>query len=269
MLTIDKNVLDDCSSKDVSLPMEFKSRGRLFAPSNLLDSTPAFDYSQAIMDVLSTKNLTYNHHSKCLTAASLERAPQLKEFYKPLAYSRDKLGKEFIAIFEANQFPFYGVQFHPEKPSFEFIVKRGQKSIVHSRDAIAVSRYFGDFFVRSAQLSNHRAADTEELKLELIYAHSPMYTALKRDMYEQRYLFPYNNKTGVTSEEFMDYTPGEDEEAPEKVSQDPEMKGCSSDLTESPGKNDLVPAEEYLNCIEALINRSRGQKHLKDDSFVR
>lgn len=211
MLTADKNVLDDCSSKDVSLTMEFTSRGRLFAPTNLLDSTPALDYSEAIMKVLSTKNLTYNHHSKCLTAASFLMAPELLEFYEPLAYSRDKLGKEFVAILEAKQFPFYGVQFHPEKPSFEFIVKRGQKNIVHSRDAIAVSRYFGDFFVKKAQLSNHRAADTEQLKSELIYARSPTYTALKKDMYEQRYLFPYNNRTGITNEEFLDYVPEEDE----------------------------------------------------------
>lgn len=260
VLTTNKNVLDDCSAQDMTISMSFKSRGRLFAPTNLLDSTPAIDYSQAIMNILSTKNLTYNHHHKCLTDAGFQRAPQLKDFYRPLAYSRDKLGQEFIAIFEAIQFPFYGVQFHPEKPPFEFIVQRGQKSIVHSRDAIAVSRYFGDFFIKSAQLSKHRAATTLQLSMELIYANSPMYTALKKDMYEQRYLFPYKSNANVTTEEFIDHYPDELEEVSEKVTQDEEVKSCSSDLIRSSDKDNLVQSEDYFNCIEVLIRRSRKRQ---------
>lgn len=249
--------------------MSFKSRGRLFAPAHLFESTPAIDYAQIIMGLLSSKNLTYNHHGKCLTDAGFERAPLLKSFYRPLAYSRNMVGQEFITIFEAIQFPFYGVQFHPEKPSFEFVIKKGQKRIVHSWDAIAVSRYFGDFFVKSAQLSNHKAADTDALKMELIYAHSPMYTALKKDMYEQRYLFPYKDKAGITTEEFLDYYPDEGEEAPEMVKQEVELKSCSSDLERSADKDGLVASEDYFNCIEQLISQKRYEKHPKNSKLVR
>jgi hypothetical protein len=52
-------------------------------------------------------------------------------------------GIEFISSVEHKEYPFYGVQFHPEKNAFEWKID----SIPHSRDAILVEQFYGNFFV--------------------------------------------------------------------------------------------------------------------------
>lgn len=215
VLTAEQNVLDNCSANDVTLTVESADRGRLFAPASYANLPLGIDYAAIILNSLESKNVTYHYHHKCLTDAGLQEAG-LTDFYRPLAYSEDTLGKRFITIFEAINYPFYGVQFHPEKPAFEFVVKASQQRIPHSREAIAVSRYFADFFVQSAQINGHQASGGDRRAKELIYAHEPMYTGLMNDMYEERYLFPYKSD-GLTQEEFLDFVPDDDYEPPENV----------------------------------------------------
>lgn len=218
VLTANRNVLENCSAVDEALTMEFVSRGNLFAPTSYANlSTLSSDYAAVIIEALKTRNLTYNFHRKCLTDAGLKKAG-LADFYRPLAYSTDKNGIRFIAIFEAIRYPFFGVQFHPEKPAFEFVNKFEQLNIPHSRESIAVSRYFADFFVQHAQQSGHRF-DKLRLQNQLIYAHDPTYTAPLNDMYEQRYLFPFGPNSKAVVVEFIDHIPADNEHASEDVSE--------------------------------------------------
>jgi len=193
--------------------MQFVERGKMFAPASY-SNIPQLnqDYSGVMVEILTKANLTYNYHMKCLTDAGLKKAG-LENFYRPLAYSLDKNNNKFITIFEAIEYPFYGVQFHPEKPSFEFVTKSKQTHIPHSRESIAVSRYFADFFVQQAQRSGH-LIDRTFVDTKLIYASQPMYAALLHDIYEQRYLFPFG--TGST-EEFIEHVPDDNEIIPEDV----------------------------------------------------
>lgn len=57
------------------------------------------------LDALSKGNVTYNYHHFCITDSSLLQA-KLDSFYLPLAYSIDKLDKDFIVIMEAIDYPF-------------------------------------------------------------------------------------------------------------------------------------------------------------------
>lgn len=215
VLTSNQNVLSQCSANDLSLSMEFTgTRGRMFAKSTYASLTElSQDYSKVIMDALTTSNLTYNFHHKCLTDDGLREA-NLENFYRPLAYSKDINGLKFIAIMEAIKYPFYGVQFHPEKAPFEHVVKKHQEAIPHSRQAVAVSRFFADFFIMQAQASGNRSQNSN-IAPSLIYSFDPVYTGLKDDIYEQRYLFPYNEVDNISSEEFLDHIPADDEEIPE------------------------------------------------------
>jgi gamma-glutamyl hydrolase len=217
VLSSNMNVLDSCSATDLALPMNFVERGRMFAPASY-SNIPQLneDYSGVIVNILAKGNLTYNYHMKCLTESGLKQSG-LSNFYRPLAYSADSNDNKFITIFEAFKYPFYGVQFHPEKPPFEFVTKSKQHHIPHSREAIAVSRYFADFFVQQAQYNGH-LIDRELMDKNLIYAYNPMYTALLHDMYEQRYLFPFGSDFGAGStEEFLDHIPDDNETVPEDV----------------------------------------------------
>jgi len=65
----------------------------------------------------------------------------LKDNFLPLIYSNDKHGKKYIAALEAKDYPFYGVQFHPEKTGKK--LKNGE---VLTMQRMQVAQYFADFF---------------------------------------------------------------------------------------------------------------------------
>ena len=57
--------------------------------------------------------------------------------------------------------PFYGVQFHPEKPAYEWTPIEG---VPHEPEAIFFSQHFSNFFASEARKnSNHFANYEEEL----------------------------------------------------------------------------------------------------------
>lgn len=214
-----KNTLAKCDAEDVSLPVEFVRRGELFAPSGYANVLATADFSGAIMVAMarSDMNVTFNAHQRCVTDTSLGQAG-LANFYRPLGYSWDKNGLKFVAIMEAVEYPFFGVQFHPEKPAFEFETSQ----VPHSGAAIAVGRYLADFFVGQARRSAHRVvapADQQKLRASLIYAHDALYTSkVKPDMYEQRYLFAFVPSPNTTDCEFINHrVPAADDKADEEV----------------------------------------------------
>lgn len=214
VLTADKNLLTDCTAFDILLKMDFVARGKLFERSNYSDVPLAgADYSKSMIELMSKENLTYNYHQKCLVDKSMKRS-SLDKFYRTLAYSTDVNGIKFISAFEAYHYPFFGVQFHPEKPPYEFVIKNHQHHIPHSRHAKAVSRYFADFFIAQAQKNGHQTT-VENIRNDLAYAYQPTYTAPMKDMYEQRYLFPFDSNTTLSTEEFIDRPMSDDEVAPE------------------------------------------------------
>lgn len=61
-----------------------------------------------------------------------------------MSLNNDENGLEFISSIEDKNYPFYGVQFHPEKNAYEW-VKR--KNIPHGRNPTIVNQYFANFFV--------------------------------------------------------------------------------------------------------------------------
>ncbi|RUS74832.1 hypothetical protein EGW08_017389 [Elysia chlorotica] len=62
-------------------------------------------------------------------------------------------------------FPFYGVQWHPEKPSFNW---NPSYSINHGLDAIRVGQYMANFFVNEARKSSHRFPSLQSEATSLI-----------------------------------------------------------------------------------------------------
>lgn len=195
--------------------MEFTKRGKMFAKgqSDALNLTT--DAAGQMMKLFESSNMSYHFHHKCLTDEAL-KISKMDTFYRPLSYSYDKFGKKFISIMEAIDYPFFAVQFHPEKIPFEFVIKQSQHNIPHSIVARAGSRYLSDYFIGQARLNSHRRE--KNLNKLMVYRYHPMYTGILNDMYEQRYLFPFVNPVGHSTEEFLDYVPDDDEEAPENIS---------------------------------------------------
>lgn len=76
------------------------------------------------------------------------RRVQLIDEFRVLSLNRDKRGLEFISTLEHKRYPFYGLQFHPEKNLYEWVTG---KNIPHGRNATLVAQYFADFFVNEGK----------------------------------------------------------------------------------------------------------------------
>lgn len=87
-----------------------------------------------------------------------------------------------------SRYPFYGVQFHPEKSAFEW----RSDYICHSVHAIEANRYFGDFFVSESRNNNQKYEDKEHESSSLIYNYEIAHMG-KGCKYEQCYVFRNQN----------------------------------------------------------------------------
>ncbi|XP_022092688.1 gamma-glutamyl hydrolase-like [Acanthaster planci] len=174
-LTANKNVLTSTDAIDTSYPLQLTK--------DFHDSRLFRGVDQSVQNILSNEKVTYNNHHYGLTPTNFSMTTALKEFYRVLSTNVDSKGKTFISTIEAIYYPFYGVQFHPEKNLFEW----KSKNINHSSDAVVVTQYFADFFVSEAR-KNYHSFSGETLDKYLIYNYSPVYTN-GISSFEQCYFF--------------------------------------------------------------------------------
>ncbi|XP_004697814.2 gamma-glutamyl hydrolase [Echinops telfairi] len=139
ILASEENLLTLTKTEHVSLPLNFTgatSQGRMFQnfPVDLLLS-------------LSTEPLTANFHKWSLSVKNFTANGKLREFFNVITTNTD--GKiEFISSMEGYKYPVYGVQWHPEKPTFEW----GEEAISHSPNAVKTAFYLAEFFVSEGNI---------------------------------------------------------------------------------------------------------------------
>lgn len=176
VLTANKNLLTNTDTEAVALPLTFapgSTTSRMFRqfPKNLLQS-------------LAQESITGNFHSWSLSVQNYSRNSNLKRFYKVLSTNTDGT-TEFISTMEAYRYPFYAVQWHPEKSPFEWLDKPG---MVHSASAVQASFYTASFFVSEARKNQHKFSSPQEEEKALIYNYIPEF---KKDpfYFVQNYYF--------------------------------------------------------------------------------
>ncbi|KAF9803045.1 hypothetical protein SFRURICE_012290 [Spodoptera frugiperda] len=106
--------------------------------------------------------------------------------WRVTSHSYDDYGVKFIATVEHTRYPFYGVQFHPEKSSFEWKLS---KNYPHSINAVKSNRYFMDFFVKECRKNMHSFKNQAEENAYVIYNYEPHFTGVLGSAYHQCYLF--------------------------------------------------------------------------------
>ncbi|XP_041837433.1 zgc:171566 [Melanotaenia boesemani] len=163
VFTANKNLLTLTDTKAVALPLTLTPAAQ---SSRLFRSFPK-DLLQSLAD----ENITSNFHSWSLSIQNYSRNAKLRRFYKVLSTNSDGK-KEFISTMEAYKYPFYAVQWHPEKSPFEWIDKPG---MVHSINAVRASFYTASFFVSEAMKNQHRFSNPHEEETALIYNFLPIY----------------------------------------------------------------------------------------------
>ncbi|XP_075952260.1 gamma-glutamyl hydrolase [Anarhichas minor] len=163
VLTANKNLLTLTDTKAVALPLTLTPAAQ---SSRLFRSFP-----KDLLQSLAEENITSNFHSWSLSMQNYSRNSKLKRFYKVLSTNNDGK-KEFISTMEAYRYPFYAVQWHPEKSSYEWVDKPG---MIHSTAAVAACFYTGSFFVSEAMKNRHHFSSPKEEERGLIYNFSPVY----------------------------------------------------------------------------------------------
>uniref|UniRef100_A0A672HX08 folate gamma-glutamyl hydrolase n=1 Tax=Salarias fasciatus TaxID=181472 RepID=A0A672HX08_SALFA len=176
VLTSNRHLLTLTDTRAVALPLKFTAEAQ---SSRMFSSFP-----RDVMQSLAQENITSNFHKWSLSMQNYSRNAKLRRFYRVLSTNSDGK-KEFISTMEAVRYPFYAVQWHPEKSPFEWIQKPG---MVHSAAAVRASFYTASFFVSEARKSQHRFSSPEEEDAALIYNFPPVYRG--RDaIFLQNYYF--------------------------------------------------------------------------------
>lgn len=229
----------DCNSDRQPLPLDFESD---YKDSKLFGSAP-----DDIIHILSTEPVTANFHHYCVTKQNITDYG-MSDIWKVLSVNRDFDDFEFISTMEHKKYPFYGVQFHPEKNIYEWIANR---NIPHTTNAIRAAQYFATFFVNEARHSlNHFPGGIAEENTVLIYNYPTNFTALVKSAYEQCYLFDadvsYGQIVGVVDNPDQDINNGNGDET-----DDPNPDNNNGLNENGPGAGSMLKAMTWLTFVIA------------------
>ncbi|XP_033106632.1 gamma-glutamyl hydrolase-like [Anneissia japonica] len=143
-------------------------------------STPA-----DLLEAVTTENITYHNNEKGITNWMFKQHG-LDELFKVVTVNTDRKGLEYISSIEAIDYPFYAVQWHPEKTMYEW--NRYQNpNIPRTTNAIRIAQHLANFFASEARKSSHTFKSEEEELPHLISNIQPIFTGGNLTTYELCY----------------------------------------------------------------------------------
>jgi len=170
-------------AENISLPLENVVSYELYKSKELIQN-------------IQTKNITMNNHQMGISPETFGNRPELTSLWKVTSINHDLEGRPFVSTIEPinpTSFPVYGVQFHPEKNSFEYATyphtNIPYEAINHSKEGIAMSLYMASFVVDLAR-QNPRFRQTHSYdnpdRFPLVYSYD-----MKRGLkFEQIFQIP-------------------------------------------------------------------------------
>lgn len=118
-----------------------------------------------VFDVLQTP-LTRESHSSGVSLKDFYQSKELAAFMNPLTLSLDKEGKVYISTVEAKEYPILGLQWHPEKNTFEWTK---HKNIPHGYWASEITHQTVRFYVNETRRSCTSFNDVVDEDIWIIY----------------------------------------------------------------------------------------------------
>lgn len=149
-----------------------------------------------IFQTVQTKNVTMNNHKKAIEPDHFLSNDRLRLLWDITSINHDKSGRPFVSTIEPvdpDRFPFYGVQYHPEKNAFEFATYPSTnipfEAIDHSDEGVAFSAYMARFFVQLVRRGLRDNPFHEYTKPDVypVIGTYPMHSGLG---FEQIYILP-------------------------------------------------------------------------------
>jgi hypothetical protein len=112
----------------------------------------------AVYFTVTHKNVTFNNHEQGIEPLRFLQTSQLSSVWQVTSVNRDASGRPFVSTVEPrdpDRFPFYGVQYHPEKNAFEYATwphsNIPYQDINHSPAAVDFSLHMARFAVDLAR----------------------------------------------------------------------------------------------------------------------
>jgi gamma-glutamyl hydrolase len=173
-------------AENISLPLDF---------DNLSNHSELYQHMN--ITTLQTHNLSMNNHKFGITPSKFESNANLMSMFRIVSTSQDRKGRWFVSTIEpqnSSQYPYYGVQYHPEKNTFEYATYPGTnipfESIPHTPEALELSRNLGLFFVQQTQKQPKRQGIHPTISGSCIFP--PIYTYERRISlkFQEYYIIP-------------------------------------------------------------------------------
>jgi len=178
MTSRNASLLGSVDAEDIAMPLDFTGKA---AQSRMFSKAPS-----KIIDILKKQPVTMNFHQFSVFPVDYTLNPSLDQFYQILSTNVDRKNKTFISSVEGKHYPVYALQWHAEKPQFEW---DPSTSIPHTSDALLAMQYMTNFFVSEARKSQHKFVDVQSEAKALIYNYPVSYTGLKIEPHFQECYF--------------------------------------------------------------------------------
>jgi len=152
-----------------------------FQNSKLFGKAPA-----DVVSIFKNQKVTLNNHQFGVSPAGFAANAYLPNFYNVLSLNTDIHGNTFISTMEGIKYPVFALQWHAEKPQFEW---NAWEDINHSTDCIKAMQYMADFFVTEARKNTHKFPSSSAESNALIYNYPVTYTGPEKGDFTQTYYF--------------------------------------------------------------------------------
>ncbi|XP_074493529.1 gamma-glutamyl hydrolase [Sebastes fasciatus] len=177
VLVAGENLLVETTAQNVALPLNLTTEA---VSSRMFEGFP-----DKLMKALTHEPLTGNFHNFGVAVQTFQENEKLQSFFSMLSTNIAENGVHFVSTIEGKEYPFYGVQWHPEVNRFQWNRK---SNFPHSANAVQLSTLLADFFINEGRRSLHQFDNPEEEEKSLIYNDTPIYAG-NFTGYEQIYFF--------------------------------------------------------------------------------
>jgi len=160
------------------MPLNFTKTGK--------DSTWITGAHKDIKKILETEDVCLNNHMWGVYMSTFENNLDLNSFFSVISTNTDSKGTEFISTWEGIKYPVFAMQWHAEKPQFEW---NPDEATNHDYDAIISMQYFANFLVQQARMNYHKFDSYNMEYNSLIYNWPAWYTQYLTGDFEQCYIF--------------------------------------------------------------------------------
>ena len=163
------------SFNNLNLPLIFTDEGvnskvmGIKSADNVLER----NYNEQFLLYLMSNNVTLNNHMLGLSPRKFKRSKKLNNSYRIVSYNFDRQGKQFVSTIEHKKYPFYAVQWHPER----------------ARDM----DFFSNFFAKEVKKNKHKPKFNKKDILQRKKVHCMTYS---NNLYKDCYFY-WHNRTSA------------------------------------------------------------------------